>query len=60
MKNLFTELKEKLQAYHRVLIVARKPTWEEFRVVAKVTGVGMLLIGTLGFIIYIISVLLGA
>lgn len=40
--------------YGRVLMMARKPDQEEFNQTAKVTAVGMLLIGALGFTIYFV------
>jgi protein transport protein SEC61 subunit gamma-like protein len=40
--------------YGRVLKMARKPTSEEYEKTAKITGLGMILIGALGFIIYMI------
>jgi protein transport protein SEC61 subunit gamma-like protein len=40
--------------YGRVLKMARKPTNEEYEKTAKITGLGMILIGALGFVIYII------
>ena len=40
--------------YGRVLKMARKPTSEEYEKTAKITGLGILLIGALGFVIYII------
>lgn len=43
----------------RTLYVARKPGKEEYLTVAKVTGVGILLIGLLGFLIMIVSYFLG-
>jgi protein transport protein SEC61 subunit gamma and related proteins len=39
--------------YGRVLKMARKPTNEEYEKTAKITGLGMMLIGALGFVIYI-------
>jgi protein transport protein SEC61 subunit gamma-like protein len=39
--------------YGRVLKMARKPTTEEYEKTAKITGLGILLIGALGFVIYI-------
>ena len=39
--------------YGRVLKMARKPTNEEYEKTAKITGLGILLIGALGFIVYI-------
>ena len=41
--------------YGRVLRMARKPTNEEYQKTAKITGAGILLIGAIGFIIYIIN-----
>ena len=40
--------------YGRVLKMARKPTDEEFVKSSKITGVGILLIGGLGFIIFLL------
>jgi protein transport protein SEC61 subunit gamma-like protein len=40
--------------YGRVLKMTRKPTNEEYEKTAKITGLGILLIGALGFAIYII------
>ena len=41
--------------YGRVLKMARKPTNEEYEKTAKITGAGILLIGAVGFVIYIIK-----
>ncbi len=41
--------------YGRVLKMARKPTNEEYEKTAKIVGLGILLIGALGFAIYIIN-----
>ena len=43
-----------LGEYIRVLKLTRKPTREEFTVIAKVAGAGILLIGFIGFIIYLL------
>lgn len=43
----------------RVLQVARKPDKGEYLDVAKITGIGVLIIGTLGFIITLASYFLG-
>ncbi|OWT33840.1 protein translocase SEC61 complex subunit gamma [Methanobrevibacter sp. 87.7] len=43
----------------RVLKVARKPDSEEYFNFAKVTGIGIILIGVIGFIIVIIGQLIG-
>tara|TARA_Y100000310_G_C20605870_1_gene775436 strand:- start:473 stop:658 length:186 start_codon:yes stop_codon:yes gene_type:complete len=42
----------------RVLRVTKKPNREEFKSVVKVTGLGMAIIGVIGFIIFLIVQLL--
>ncbi len=44
----------RLGEYLRVLKLTRKPSREEFSVIAKVAGAGILLIGLIGFIIYLL------
>ena len=41
--------------YGRVLKMARKPTNEEYEKTAKIVGIGIVLIGALGFVIYIVK-----
>lgn len=41
--------------YGRVLKMARKPTDEEYSKTSKITGVGILLIGGLGFLIFLLA-----
>ncbi|VVB71684.1 Protein translocase subunit SecE [uncultured archaeon] len=41
-----------LEEYMRVLKLARKPSREEFTMIAKVSMAGIGIIGTLGFVIY--------
>jgi protein transport protein SEC61 subunit gamma-like protein len=40
--------------YGRILKMARKPTYEEYMRIVWITGLGMILIGALGFVIYFI------
>jgi protein transport protein SEC61 subunit gamma-like protein len=40
--------------YGRVLKMARKPTSDEYSKVIMITGIGIALIGALGFVIYLI------
>lgn len=51
---IFEKIKNILIQYNRVLIVARKPDKQEFKSSAKITGIGILLVGFIGFIIYLI------
>jgi len=40
--------------YGRVMKMARKPTEEEYSRTVMITGIGILLIGAVGFLIYLI------
>ncbi|VVB83656.1 Protein translocase subunit SecE [uncultured archaeon] len=51
---IFTSLKSFLEKCKRVWMVLRKPTREEFLKIAKVSAVGILIIGILGFLISIV------
>jgi len=52
------DIKERLGTYTRVLRLARKPGSKEYSQVAKVTGLGILLIGAVGFAIKLASQLI--
>ena len=43
-----------LKSYLRVLKLTKKPSREEFLMIAKVAGAGIVLIGFVGFIIYVL------
>ena len=53
-------LKETLKKYRRVLILARKPTKEELIKTSRICGIGFLVMGFMGFVFYIVSVIFGA
>jgi protein translocase SEC61 complex gamma subunit len=53
-------IKETLTRYKRVLILARKPDLKELKNVARICGIGFFIVGAMGFIFYLISVLGGA
>lgn len=46
--------RKKLREYKRVLSVTRKPKMNEFQAVVKVTGLGMAVIGLIGFTIFVV------
>jgi protein transport protein SEC61 subunit gamma-like protein len=54
LDNLNTDISKKLKAYLRILKLTKKPSREEFLMIAKVAGVGILLTGFVGFIIYVL------
>ncbi|WP_410507970.1 protein translocase SEC61 complex subunit gamma [Methanosarcina hadiensis] len=43
-----------IRAHLRVLKLTKKPSREEFLTIAKVAGAGILAVGAIGFIIYIL------
>lgn len=63
MPQKFKDYKLKFKSFikecWRVLLVTKRPDKEEFSMVVKVTGIGILIIGIVGAIIAIISVLAG-
>jgi len=38
----------------RVFVISKKPDWNEFRTMALVTGIGIIVIAAIGFAIYLI------
>ena len=44
--------------YGRVLKMARKPTNDEYSKTSKITGLGIILVGGLGFLIFLVAELL--
>jgi protein transport protein SEC61 subunit gamma and related proteins len=47
-----------LKQYKRVLYISRRPDRDEYINVAKITGIGIIIIGVIGFIISLIAQLL--
>jgi protein transport protein SEC61 subunit gamma and related proteins len=47
-----------IKQYVRILQLTRKPSMEEFMTISKVAGAGIILIGVIGFIIYLLMVLI--
>lgn len=43
-----------LRSYLRILKLARKPTRKEFLTIAKVAAIGILAIGVVGFLFYVL------
>lgn len=48
-------LKDFIKESRRVLRVTKKPTSEEYKTIVKVSGLGILVIGLLGFFITLIK-----
>lgn len=55
---LLGKLKNFVKECTRVLKITKKPTKEEFKTISKVSGLGILIIGLIGFIVHLIDVLI--
>ncbi len=55
--SLLTRLRGFLTESRRVLRVTRKPTGTEFKTIVQITGLGIILIGLIGFVLYLIQTL---
>lgn len=53
------EMKELLKRCNRILHISRKPTGDEYSKVARVTALGMVILGLTGFVISVISGFIG-
>lgn len=47
------DINKKITEWKRVLNITKKPSRQEFSAAAKITGIGMLIIGFIGFLIYL-------
>ena len=47
------DVKYDLNSYTRVLKLASTPSWEEFSQIALIAGAGIVLVGILGFLIFV-------
>ena len=49
--SFWTKLKRGLIEYKRVLRATKRPDMQEFKTIVKISGIGILLIGLIGFLI---------
>ncbi|MBT3304051.1 protein translocase SEC61 complex subunit gamma [Candidatus Woesearchaeota archaeon] len=57
-RSLWTKIKSFLIESKRVLKITKKPSQEEFKTIVKMSGLGILIIGVIGFVIQIIATLI--
>jgi len=53
-------VRSKLKEYKRVFNITKKPTFEELKNIVKITGLGILAVGLIGFVIFMIMFYLKA
>ena len=51
--HILENLRMFISSSRRVLLIAKKPDWKEFEVMAKVTGIGILIIALIAYVIYL-------
>jgi len=59
MVNPVAGIKKVIRESRRVLLVSTKPDPEEFKLSSKITGLGITIIGTIGFAIFLVFAYLG-
>jgi len=57
-QNMWTKFKRFVRECVRVLKITKKPTKEEFKTISKISGLGILIIGLIGFLVHVIDQLL--
>ncbi len=55
LKELLIKFKSFVKESMRILKITKKPTRQEFKVIVKVSGLGIVIIGLIGFLIHIIA-----
>ncbi len=56
LNKLNSNINQILKTYYRVLKLTKKPSREEFLMISKVAGLGIIAIGLMGFIIFVLLV----
>ncbi len=51
LKETWVKLKSFIKESFRILKITKKPSKEEYKVIVKISGLGILLIGLIGFVI---------
>ena len=59
MVNPIGGIKKVIRESRRVLLVSTKPDPEEFKLSSKITGIGIMIIGVIGFAIFLVFAALG-
>ena len=52
--NVVERLRTFAASARRVFVIAKKPTWQEFQTMGKVTGIGILIIALIAYVVYLI------
>lgn len=58
-EGILDKIKDFLKNAARVMRVATKPSSEEFLASSKITGLGIILVGTIGFLMFLVFQFIG-
>ena len=53
--NIAIKIKSFMVESKRVFLITKKPTMQEYKIIIKVSAIGMLIIGFIGFIVTVVS-----
>ncbi len=56
-QSVWTRIKSFVRECVRVFKITKKPTKEEYKTISKVAGLGILIIGLIGFLVHLVNVL---
>jgi protein transport protein SEC61 subunit gamma and related proteins len=56
-QSMWTRFKSFIKECVRVFKITKKPTKEEYKTISKVAGLGILIIGLMGFLVHLVKVL---
>jgi len=54
MESTLSKIKAKLKQYSYVLKVTKKPSMKEYKMIVKISGIGLVIIGVIGFVIHML------
>ena len=57
-RSMWTRIKSFFRECVRVFKITKKPTKEEYKTISKVAGLGILIIGLMGFLVHLVKNLL--
>ncbi len=58
-KSLVSSFWSKIEEYRRILKIARKPTIDEIKRASKVSFIGIIVVGVIGFLIQLLLSIIG-
>lgn len=53
------KIKDFFESAKRIILISKKPSKKEYWAMAKIVGIGMIIIGVIGFIVKIIMNIIG-